>query len=614
MAGQFDKFVKILGTSSRPDRFKGAPGQPDIVAPLPEVKGSNTDPNGGGKQAPKKISQRAARYGAMRLSTLRPTETPLQGASSPIAPLEGAVDTKVDKTDEQRASEASEAAFSKSEEEKGSGLRSLNGVTYDLDEYKASLPNRNLTSFPAPYDISEFESKTKPNTSGTSSAPAAPITPAVSAKEPVFTKVAKIKARRGGTSHKDKNVQDFETEHPDSPASSAATGKTLSKANRQITIYNADGSLKPEYDNPNNIHSTTMHETKDGVVEGGVRQAPYTKPTVNKPGNVIPASALDTFANQPGDSKQAAAENKRIRAARSIPTTTTVFDPNKISARPVRGQTPERQAVLGGIREERAASLAAQGKEMTTVAPEVMDTAKRLGRTSRYNLDEDYMNSPSFLSHEAVQKATVAHALGVHHTLGTDDDHLHKYLGGKPLEAKSLLASAFKVVDRNRRGNPEKNAGEFDVLRAAVHAGTTPSRMLRDLRNGKQTDAVVNGQTPTLAPGSSYNRAKTHAKASEITVQTESAPKIARGSIAATPTAPLAGSNRVAVRSIGQSPEEAKIREFSPQELRNKGRVPSVDDSKSKLGPVEKEVESDTSTVTERLKKGKRPEDVADES
>ena len=42
MAGQFDKYVKILGTGSRPDRFKGAPGNPDIVAPV-EVVEENSD-------------------------------------------------------------------------------------------------------------------------------------------------------------------------------------------------------------------------------------------------------------------------------------------------------------------------------------------------------------------------------------------------------------------------------------------------------------------------------------------------------------------------------------------------------------------------------------------
>ena len=217
---------------------------------------------------------------------------------------------------------------------------------------------------------------------------------------------------------------------------------------------------------------------------------------------------------------------------------------------------------------------------MTTVAPEVMDTAKRLGKTSMYNLDDNYMSTPSFLAHEAIQKATVAHALGVHDTLGTDTDHLHAYLGGKPLEAKSRLAAAYKIVDRNLRGNPEKTPGEFALLRGMVHAGSSPQKTLREARSDKTSDVVVNGQSVTLAAGSSENRQKIADTTTNITAQAEEAPKIARGSIAATPTAPLAGSNRVAVRRIGQPPEAAEIREFSPQELRNNRNVPAPDDSK----------------------------------
>jgi hypothetical protein len=217
---------------------------------------------------------------------------------------------------------------------------------------------------------------------------------------------------------------------------------------------------------------------------------------------------------------------------------------------------------------------------MTTVAPEVMDTAKRLGRTSAYNLDENYMSTPSFLAHPAVQDATIAHALGVHHTLGTEDDHLAKYLGGKPLEAASRRAAAFKIVDRNLRGNPEKTPGEFALLRGMVHAVSIPQQTLRAVRGGESNDVVVNGQNVTIAKNSSENRQKIADTTTNITAQAEAAPKIARGSVAATPTAPLAGSNRVAVRRVGQAPEEAVIREFSPQEARNKKNVPGPDDSK----------------------------------
>jgi hypothetical protein len=350
--------------------------------------------------------------------------------------------------------------------------------------------------------------------------------------------------------------------------------------------YNEDGTLSSVAQE--GILSTTMREVPSGRPDKVLGHIPvrsprelagYEKPTVNKSGNVIPPMAIDTFGAQPADRKQAEAENKRIRENRGTPVTTTVFDANVRSARPARGQTPERAAVLGAIRETRAADLAAKGKEMTTVAPEVMDTAKRLGRTSMYNLDDDYMNQTGFLAHPAVQKATVAHALGVHDTLGTDTDHLHAYLGGRPLEAASRLAAAYKIVDRNLRGNPEKIAGEFAALRSMVHAGSSPQKTLRDAKN-ESSNVVLNGQNVTLAAGSSENRQKIADTTTDITAQAEAAPKIARGSIAATPTAPLAGSNRVAVRRIGQPPEAAEIREFSPQELRNKDSVPASNDAK----------------------------------
>jgi hypothetical protein len=350
--------------------------------------------------------------------------------------------------------------------------------------------------------------------------------------------------------------------------------------------YNEDGTLAESA--KEGILSTTMREVPSGRPDKVLGHVPirsprelagYEKPTVNKSGNVIPPMAIDTFGAQPADRKQAEAENKLLRENRGTPVVTTVFDANTRSARPARGQTPEAAAIAAAKRETRAADLAAEGKEMTTVAPEVMDTAKRLGRTSMYNLDDDYMNQTGFLAHPAVQKATVAHALGVHDTLGTDTDHLHAYLGGRPLEATSRLAAAYKIVDRNIRGNPEKIAGEFAALRSMVHAGSSPQKTLRDAKN-ESSNVVLNGQNVTLAAGSSENRQKIADTTTDITAQAEAAPKIARGSVAATPTAPLAGSNRVAVRRIGQPPEAAEIREFSPQELRNKDNVPVSNDAK----------------------------------
>jgi hypothetical protein len=684
MAGQFDKFVKILGNTSKPAIAVGAPGQPSMVVPT-ELNVPSRETEIGGKdtnitQATVNVAKgrrENAKAGVVETQRnalrSRASKRQLEGLKTTTMRLNEstgeAYDTEEDKptpsgrvmpkrqanpkylaADAERRNEdikaeteadtrrnvgdrdpLGETAFNRGEEAKGSTLRSLNGVTYDLKDYNDyldSVPANEVSKAKAPYDVSDFEPKSKSTTSTSTSSVATPA-PTPQVTEPVFKKVDKIKARKGGTLHGVKEVRDFETEHPDSDQSSAATGQTLSEKNKKSTFkepskivgmqpitepdmdvveedmpepligkkggytgvtttgaidpYNEDGTLAEHA--KEGILSTTMREVPSGrpdkvightPVRAPSTATPYTKPTVNKPGNVIPPLAIDTFGNQSVDKVQAEKENKRLRESRGVPTQTTVLDPNKISARPVRGQTPERQAVLGAIREGRAAELADQGQEMTTVAPEVMDTAKRLGRTSMYNLDEDYMNSTSFLAHEAVQKATVAHALGVHNTLGTDEDHLHKYLGGKPLEAKARLAAAFKVVDRNRRGNPPKVAGEFELLRGMVHAGSSPQQTLRAIRSGTRTDVTVNGQTPVLAAGSSENRNVTHNKANKLASTF--------GATAATTTAPLAGTNRVAVRNINQAPEEATIREFSPAEIRNKGNVPTTDDSAITVG------------------------------
>jgi len=674
MAGQFDKYVKILGTGSRPDRFKGAPGNPDMVAPLetnaPENNADNTNrslPANAPKQvAADKANKQAADvtfnrkfYGkgtrkrqieGLKTTTMRLNESTGEAydSSEVVPPKANPVSNLLSKgyvkpntsarpadfqgTDNPLSAETAERVMA------GNKAKPIANKFEDTSKETAPSPTTPETTAPTnnPYNVTTGAVKDKYNDPSNEYSTTLSLDPktgqaietGVRHAPQQFTQVDKIRARRGGTVHSDKVVRDFETEHPDSDASSAATGKTISAPNKksrytepsQVTGseaitepvkavvegdipraayadvpdpkrkgYSIEGSdLAPGYDDPNDIRSTTMREVNaEGPekilghvpVRSPRDAAPYEKPTVNRAGNVIPPMAIDTFGAQPTDRKQAEAENKRLRKGRGTPVTTTVFDPNVRAARPARGQTPERAAVLGAIREKRSATLATQGKTMTTVAPEVMDTAKRLGRTSAYNLDENYMSTPSFLAHPAVQDATIAHALGVHHTLGTEDDHLAKYLGGRPLEAASRRAAAFKIVDRNLRGNPEKIPGEFAALRAMVHAGSGPQKTLRDARN-ESSDVVLNGQNVTLAPSSSENRQKIADTTTNITAQAEAAPKIALGTIAATPTAPLAGSNRVAVRRIGQPPEAAEIREFSPQELRNKDNVPVSNDAK----------------------------------
>lgn len=531
-----------------------------------------------------------------------------------------------------------ENAFNKREKASGSTTRSLNGLTYDVADRKAE----NMDAKGGAGDYGTYQADLEKAASANDVIPAStiPAKPTDTPEPKVFENVkpsgykpsksagdielertdalltegAKIAAKKeekegknprrskkdapagGVPKYKEGPRNLIGSEAITTPDTDVVEGKVPSAAYERVQDpapgreeYDVEGKeLAAGYNDPNDIRSTSMREVASDRPDKVLGHIPvrspreiagYQKPTVNKSGNVIPPMAIDTFGAQPTDRKQAEAENARLRKNRGTPVVTTVFDPNVRSARPVRGQTRERAAVLGAIREGRASDLAAQGKEMTTVAPEVMDTAKRLGRTSMYNLDDDYMNQTGFLAHPAVQKATVAHALGVHDTLGTDTDHLHTYLGGRPLEAASRLAAAYKVVDRNIRGNPEKIAGEFAALRSMVHAGSSPQKTLRDARSGS-SDVVLNGQNVTLAAGSSENRQKIADTTTDITAQAEAAPKIARGSVAATPTAPLAGTNRVAVRRIGQPPEAAEIREFSPQELRNNRNVPAPDDSK----------------------------------
>jgi hypothetical protein len=593
-----------------------------------------------------------------------------------------------------------EDSFNASEESSGSNLRSINGITYDLSEWKASGPKGINDSKPERPNASELEGATwadsldeakakanfkpytppsgkisdyKPKkTAGEITAQVLTATPTPGVTEglnksdsstdyeqdPTFTRVKKVKARKGGTLHGVKEVRDFETEHPDSDQSSAATGKTTAAANKNSsfteplakptkrTIVTEPARAVVEESISDSAHdlrasmsegqepditSTTMREVPAEGPAAPVRikdlpgkpiaavptrtsrnTAPYAKPTVNKPGYVIPPIAMDTFGTQEVDREQAEKERKLHVGNKIESTKTTILDPNERPAKPVAGQTPEAALIAASRREVYARELAGQKtpegkpKELTTVHPAVLDTAKRLGLTDMYNLDKDYVNSTAFLAHPAIRKATVAHEYGVHHLLGTENDLLHQYLGEKPIEAEDRLARAYKIVDRKRRGNPESEPGEYEGLGAMIRAGSSPQQTLRAIRGGKKTDVTINGVTPTLAPGSSYNRSVTHDNAGKITDQVETAPKVALGSIAATPTAPLAGTGRIAVRRIGEEPEKAKIREFSPRELRNKKKyVPTSDDSKRKAGagPVEETV-NEESDIIDRLKKG----------
>jgi hypothetical protein len=691
MAGQFDKYVKILGNSVRPDRFVGAPGNPDIVAPI-EVPEKSDAPLGGKNTNIKRadvnlalgaradlsarntdIQRKELRGNArkrqsegLKSTTMRlneqtgeaydteevkppkarpvsnllskgyvkptgqdPEFTPTPVTESQVSeilnPGKSARDAKYSANAAQEATRqdllSGESAFNAKQAASGSTTRSLNGITYDIADRKAEVMAAPANTF------GTYQSDLEKAADANDVIPAStvPAKPTDGPEPKVFTNVKPSgykPSKSAGDIESEKTdamltqgariaekKEENEGVNPRRSKNDAPAGGTPKYKEGPRNLINSEAIKEPDMDVVEEKISDSAHDLRASMSEGKdpditsttMREVPsdrpdkvlghvpvrsprelagYEKPTVNKSGNVIPPMAIDTFGADPVDRVQAEAERKLNVKNQTVPTNTTILDQNTRPAVPVRGQTPEAGMIAAAKRETRAGDLAAQGKEMTTVAPEVMDTAKRLGRTSMYNLDDDYMSTTGFLSHEAIQKATVAHALGVHHTLGTDDDHLHKYLGGKPLEAKSRLAAAYKIVDRNRRGNSEKVPGEFALLRGMVHAGSSPQQTLRAIRGGKSNDVVVNGQNVTLASGSSENRQRIADTTTNITAQAEAAPKIARGSVAATPTAPLAGTNRVAVRRVGQPPEAAEIREFSPQELRNRKNVPGSDDSK----------------------------------
>ena len=512
-----------------------------------------------------------------------------------------------------------EDAFNASEKTTGSNLRSINGITYDMSDWKADGPEGLTDTKPERPSASEIQGATWADSIGEAKARAnfkdyipptgkisdykpkktageltaerfaAKPTPGVTEgpnksdsstdyeQNPTFEKVDKIKARRGGKIYGDLILDDFEREHPDSPASSDATGKTLSEANKKSRYteplakptkrtlvtesaravvegdvpgaayeqipnpkkpgYSMEGpNVAAGYDDPNDIRSTTMREVpaegpRKPLAHVPVRSprdaAPYEKPTVNKPGNVIPQTLIDTAtgSDRDIDITQAELENKNLRENRTNPTTTSPYDPNKTPGRDTFGRTPERDLTQAAIRAVRAADLASQGKEMTTVHPAIMSTAKRIAATSRFGLkkDDPYFDTTDFLNHPAIQEATIAHATDTHHDISL----LHQALGGKAPEIARRRNAWFKIADRKLRGNPEKRKGEFDMLAAAVRKGTNPMTVARKLERGQKPGITLNGTAPTLAPSAPVADVKTPTRAGTRRMHDNTAANIA---------------------------------------------------------------------------------------
>ena len=488
-----------------------------------------------------------------------------------------------------------EDSFNASEKATGSNLRSINGITYDMSEWKADGPEgiddtkaerpsaselqgaswagsqaeakakANFTEYKPPTgQVSDYKPK---KTAGELTAeafmtpPTRGVTEGLNKSDDPFDypqgdkvvaqKVDKIKARRGGKVYGDITIDNIEKESQG--PTTVDYGDTLSEKNKVSTFneparkdtvdrtryerpkavvegdiddsaaYEGDwkknkktgkvdridtGNLKPGYDDPNSILSTTMREVDAEGPAAPVRErvqirrsrnaAPFDKPAVASRGNVIPQRLVDTYTGSDGniDTAQAELENKNLRESRTPLTSTGPYDPNTTPSRDAFGKTPESSLIEAAKREKRAADLASQGKEMTTVAPHIMKSAVALAKSSRFNLtDENYLSSTAFLSHPAIQEATIAHAFGVHH----DFSLLHQSLGGKAPEIARRRNAWFKVADRKLRGNPESHPGEFSTLEAAIRKGTTPTAVARKLERGQKPGITLNGQSPTLA-------------------------------------------------------------------------------------------------------------------
>ena len=618
-----------------------------------------------------------------------------------------------------------EGAFNKGEQTKGSTLRSLNGVTFDTKDYSDyldTIPANEISKAPTPYDISEFGPKSEKSETSTDRYRPSTIVPTI----PLNSKMAETRDKELEESSEDtaqrvqlKEVREYEQKSKG--PTKVEYGDTLSEANKrskfgplktrieerpvyerpkaytegdidESAAYEGDwkknpktkeveridtGKLKPGYDDPNSILSTTMREedvegpaapagTKKVKVITPRESLPYDKPEVTKPGHVIPPIMIDTYTSGGSDEsktlEQIEEEDSKKNKNLIPPLKTTNYDPNNMPGKKSFGRTPERAEVQANIRAQYAADLAAEGKTMTTVRPEIMKSAKAIAATSRFGFQKDdpYLDSVEFLDHPAIQEATIAHATETHH----DFSLVQNALGKVAPEVKRRREAWFKVADRKLRGQKEKKKGEFDVLQAVVGKGRSISGVTRNIESGKKAGITINGQSPTLAepaPIADVNtptRATTrriHANtAANLMFQQQQAARDVHRQFAHNPlrtttmrfnektgeaydtenqeellanTANSSGGTTAGIApafsdtvtvSNRNTPGVAPVtRPFNPKELRNKKNVPSVDDSRTgSLGttgttsisvPINSENYADT--ITQRLQAGKKDSD-----
>ena len=671
MAGQFDKFIKILGNGAKPDRVVGTwkknnagiePGTPVTMAIDAPDYTANVDPNGEVKQTPpKKISQRAARYASMRLGNVRSEgklkriDTSRAGVNSenprPLPDLSDSVVQRganpkylaadVQRENEDRAARTEadkrksgviredltgESAFNASEESSGSTIRSINGVTYDMNEWK------NGTGY-----VEKDRRRERPSASELQGATWA-------GSETRAGSQAEAQALSKGKEYKPATeLSDYKPSKSEGDIASQKADENLLRGNRLYEQSEAEKKAdkrtgprrkprKEKFDKPSevigseavtevqgpekqyvendpekmlghlsdedynaraenaDILSTTMREVQpEGparpVVLGHVpvrapgQAAKAVKPTVNAPGNVVPLRVMDTFGGQQVDRTQADEENKSLLENKVPATSTTVVDQNVRPASARSGKTPERMAVFAAIRNNYAASLAKENKTLTTVPEDVLETAKAIGRAHPNNLTEDYMSTPEFLGSEHVAKAKVAHAFNVHHLLGTDRDPLAKYLGKNKITAKSRLSYLYKFVDRNARGNPEVVPGEFETFRGHVVAGLSPQAALRALKKNLTTKVTIGGKSPTLAEPAPIAGVKTLSSEASRIVHASTTTNIMH--------------------------QQEKARKRVMRNTNNEGAIPSIKDLKAAhtAGHIDEAEAMDLNPKLERLEK-----------
>lgn len=459
--GQFDDMLQDAPGGRK--KITNALGQSKIIPQklVNKATGEELTPsqavdsvNGGKPQAePKKLSLRATRYAALNLRTPRNKNgvqtTP--GAKAPVTAPDFPVEkVSPEKTAEQRDIEAGEAAWSAKQKASGSPLRSLNGVTYDINEYAASLPGNKLADFEGPSGHKFVDSTS-------SSAIVKPYTP---------------------LSAEDKSPSN------DKPYAGV-------RLNTKNDVDAAASVPAPEAkETKGNINARIEAKYKDR------KPGKYVKPAVEKPGNVIPQAAIDTATSPDQSFTQETAQQDAARGSRSPMRGTSAYSPNTQSARATVGMTPERALTVAAKTERFSQKLNEKGATFAPHAPHVVETAKGLAASEGVSYESD----AAFHKGPHMRKAYVLHAAGV----ANAPEKLDAYLGKRPADAADRLQASYDMFqDHERNGVPGEDH-PAELLGEMIRSGKTVSGTRRAVERGQ----TVQLDTTTAAPVSGSRTAQ----------------------------------------------------------------------------------------------------------